>query len=276
MSTMSIMKAQSLKHRLTRVGNRIGVGMYRTLDGRLSGGSHVLMLTTPGRKTGVPRSTCMRFIDTADGYVVWGTGSGSPRDPEWFRNLRKAETAEVQIRDRHLKVHPRELVGQEREAVWRNVVLAQVPAVARLERKAGRTIPVALLQPLEGRPGGPVRLVRPEERTPGSPTPGMVREQAVVTGEMWAGFVTTDAGMTSGWHHHGDHETTIYVLSGGMRIEFGAGGAERVEAGPGDFLYVPPHAIHREGNPTEETGTAVVVRAGTGEVVTNVEGPAPG
>lgn len=121
----------------------------------------------------------------------------------------------------------------------------------------------------------PVRLVGPSERRPGPPTSGMVREQAVATEKMWAGFVTTEAGMTSGWHHHGDHESTIYVLSGKMRMEFGPGGAEVLEAGPGDFFYVPPHAIHREGNPSAEQGTAIVVRAGTGEAVTNVDGPEP-
>lgn len=120
-----------------------------------------------------------------------------------------------------------------------------------------------------------VRLVRSSERTRGAPTPGMVREQAVATGRMWAGFVTTEAGMVSGWHHHGDHESTIYVMTGAMRMEFGPGGAEVIEAGPGDFLYVPPHVIHRESNPSEQAGTAIVVRAGTGDPVTNVDGPPP-
>lgn len=58
----------TLKRRMTRVGNRIGVWMYRTLDGRLSSGSkdvHVLIVTTPGRQTGIPRSTCVRYLDTA-------------------------------------------------------------------------------------------------------------------------------------------------------------------------------------------------------------------
>jgi uncharacterized RmlC-like cupin family protein len=121
-----------------------------------------------------------------------------------------------------------------------------------------------------------VRLVKPTDRSPGQPTPGMVREQAVSTQEMWAGFVTTEAGMVSGWHHHGDHESTIYVLSGAMRMEFGPGGSQVLEAGPGDFLYVPPHTVHREGNPSSGRGTAIVVRVGTGEAVTNVDGPVPG
>jgi uncharacterized RmlC-like cupin family protein len=102
----------------------------------------------------------------------------------------------------------------------------------------------------------------------------MKREQAVETEGMWAGFVTTDAGMVSGWHHHGEYESSIYVVSGSLRMEFGAGGSEVVEASPGDFVYVAPHAIHREGNPSHVESTLIVVRAGSGEPVFNVEGPA--
>jgi len=143
----------TLKRRLTRAGNRIGVWMYRTLDGRLSSGSkdvHVLLITTPGRRTGIQRSTCVRYLEAPGGFVVWGTGSGSPGDPDWFRNLRKVEVADVQVMARHLRVRPRELVGAERGAMWNDVVVAQAPDVAKYARKAGRTIPVAVLQPTEG------------------------------------------------------------------------------------------------------------------------------
>jgi uncharacterized RmlC-like cupin family protein len=121
-----------------------------------------------------------------------------------------------------------------------------------------------------------VRRVRPTERTQGEPTPGMTREQAVTTDTMWAGFVRTDAGMVSGWHHHGEYETSIYVISGALRMESGPGGGEVLDAAPGDFVYVPAHAIHREGNPSSDESTLVVVRAGKGDPVINVEGPAPG
>jgi deazaflavin-dependent oxidoreductase (nitroreductase family) len=141
-----------VRRRLTRIGNRIGVWSYRALGGRLASGSrdvHVLLITTPGRRTGVPHSTCVRFLDTDGGLLVWGTGSGSPHDPDWFRNLRAADTADVQVRAEHFRVRPRELLGAERDAVWRDTVLARAPAVAKYAAKAGRTIPVALLTPLE-------------------------------------------------------------------------------------------------------------------------------
>ncbi len=143
----------TVKHGLTRVGNRVGVWMYQALDGRLSSGSkdvHVLMITTPGRRTGMPRSTCVRYLNTADGFVVWGTGSGSPHDPDWFRNLRKAKVADLQAGSKRIQVRPRELVGGERDAMWNNVVLTQAPEIAKYARRAGRTIPVAVLEPVEG------------------------------------------------------------------------------------------------------------------------------
>ena len=74
--------------------------------------------------------------------------------------------------------------------------------------------------------------ITPEERVEGKPTPGMAREEAIQTDGMWAGFVTTEAGMVSGWHHHGEYESAIYVITGGIRMEFGPGGSERFDAGP--------------------------------------------
>jgi F420H(2)-dependent quinone reductase len=140
--------ASPLRRRLTAVGNRIGVWLYRVSNGRAGGGAHrVLLMTVPGRRTGLPRSSCMRYLEHDGGYLVWGTASGATRDPDWFRNLRACETAQVQIGDAQLTVHRRELTGEERDRVWRDVVLARVPGVAKYELKARRTIPVALLTP---------------------------------------------------------------------------------------------------------------------------------
>jgi uncharacterized RmlC-like cupin family protein len=115
--------------------------------------------------------------------------------------------------------------------------------------------------------------VRPQERVEGQPTPGIVREQAIQTDRIWAGQASTEARMVSGWHHHGDFETVIYVMTGSLRMEFGPEGSHSFDAGPGDFVYVGKQAIHRESNPTDELASLVVVRAGEGSVVVNVEGP---
>src|ERR671914_2543035 len=103
-----------------------------------------------------------------------------------------------------------------------------------------------LQQDNESMVGEPIRRVVASERVEGQYTSGMVREEAIATEGLWAGLVRTDAGMTSGWHHHGNYETAIYVLSGLLRMESGVGGTDIAEAGSGDFVLVPRHTVHRE------------------------------
>jgi uncharacterized RmlC-like cupin family protein len=119
-----------------------------------------------------------------------------------------------------------------------------------------------------------ISVVRPADRTPGPATPGMNREEAFATDEVWAGFVRTEVGMMSGWHHHGDYESMIYVMTGSLRMEFGPGGSDVIDAEPGDFLRVPKGVVHRESNPSEAAAQVIVMRAGRGESTFNVDGPA--
>jgi uncharacterized RmlC-like cupin family protein len=121
-----------------------------------------------------------------------------------------------------------------------------------------------------------VSHVTPSGRVLADPTPGMQREQAVSVDGMWAGLVRTEAQMISGWHHHGEHDSAIYVVRGVLRMESGPGGTDVVEARAGDFVHVPKGAIHREGNPSDEESHLVVARAGRGLTTINVDGPAPG
>jgi deazaflavin-dependent oxidoreductase (nitroreductase family) len=141
----------SLKHRVQSRGNAFGVWLHRVGKGRIDslGSARVLMVTSPGRRTGVPRSTMVRYLDHDGGFLVWGTGGGAPTDPEWFRNLRRASSVSVEIGTTRHEVVADVLEGAERDRVWRDVVLARAPGVARYERKAGRVIPVAVLRPTE-------------------------------------------------------------------------------------------------------------------------------
>ncbi|MDT5035238.1 MAG: hypothetical protein QOE03_423 [Micromonosporaceae bacterium] len=120
---------------------------------------------------------------------------------------------------------------------------------------------------------GPIEMISPDGLVESDPTPGMRREQAIAVPGLWSGLVHTEPGATSGWHHHGEHETSLYVVSGAMRLEFGPGGRSVVDAGPGDFVHVPAHVVHRESNPTEQRATAVIARAGVGVSTVNVDEP---
>ena len=144
--------------RLTRWSNRFGVWLYRRSGGRLGGpgkGATIALLTVPGRRTGVPRTVALGLHPHGADYLAVGTGSGSPREPDWFRNLRVASNAGVQIRDRRLTVGVRVSVGEERDRLWEDVVLVQAPWRAKFERKAG----------LRWRPAEPRRMPRPERGT---------------------------------------------------------------------------------------------------------------
>jgi deazaflavin-dependent oxidoreductase (nitroreductase family) len=141
----------TFKRRLVRIGNRISVWMYRASDGRLlsTKKAKVLMITTPGRRTGVLHATCVRYLDSPEGLLVWGTASGAPSDPDWFRNLRRAKVADVQVGTKTVRARPRELLAEERDTAWQDVVLARAPEVEKYAQRAGRTIPVALLEPID-------------------------------------------------------------------------------------------------------------------------------
>jgi deazaflavin-dependent oxidoreductase (nitroreductase family) len=141
-----------LVRRLVTAVRKGAVFAYRRsggkVGGRALGGSPVLLLTVRGRSTGVPRTTPVSWFEHEGGYVVVGSGGGSAGDPQWFRNLRRATTAEVEVGRQPHTVTVRELKGAEREQVWHDVVIARTPAFARYPAKAGRDIPLALLTPV--------------------------------------------------------------------------------------------------------------------------------
>ena len=107
-------------------------------------------------------------------------------------------------------------------------------------------------------------------------TPGMHREAAISRAsagadKIWAGTVEIQPGARTGPHHHGPLESVIYVLHGRARMRWGDRLEFAAEAGPGDFIYVPPHVPHQEINASEdEPLSCVVVRSDQEPVVVNL------
>ena len=128
--------------------------------------------------------------------------------------------------------------------------------------------------------GRELRVVRPQERDRGTAqTPGMQREAGVAGStvgaqKLWLGHVTMAPGVKSGAHHHGPVESAIYILSGRARFRYGARLEQAVEAGPGDFVFVPPEAVHQEINLDENAPIEMIVaRDGQENIVVNVDLP---
>ena len=112
-------------------------------------------------------------------------------------------------------------------------------------------------------------------------TPGMVRSEAISGRQvgaqsLWMGTTVMAPASRSGDHHHGASETGIYVVSGHPAFVFrdpATGALARLEAGPGDFVWVPPDLPHREENPDPETAAVVVIARSTQKaMVVGVDG----
>src|SRR5438876_12185110 len=125
-----------------------------------------------------------------------------------------------------------------------------------------------------------IRIVKHDEldaRT--AQTLGMQRRAAVTTertgaAKLWAGTVTIDPKAKTGAHHHGDLESVIYVVNGVARLRWGDKLEFMAEAGPGDFIYVPPFVPHQEINASDtEPLSCVLCRSGQQPVVVNLDIP---
>jgi uncharacterized RmlC-like cupin family protein len=108
-------------------------------------------------------------------------------------------------------------------------------------------------------------------------TAGMRRLEAIsgkIAGseKVWMGQTHVAPGTGSGDHHHGEAETAIYVLSGRPAFVFADGDAEvRLEAEPGDYIFVPPYVPHREENPGAEEAVVIIARSSQEAIVVNLE-----
>jgi uncharacterized RmlC-like cupin family protein len=126
-----------------------------------------------------------------------------------------------------------------------------------------------------------VRVVHADELDPNTPqTPGMHREATIDAAragaeKLWAGTVVIHPDAKTGPHHHGELESIIYVVSGRARMRWGERLEFMAEAGPGDFIYVPPYVPHQEINASPDSSlSCVVVRSGQEPVVVNLDMPA--
>src|SRR5438093_12851587 len=123
-----------------------------------------------------------------------------------------------------------------------------------------------------------VRVVRSAELDLNTPqTPGMTRAAAIDharTGasKLWAGTVSIHPNAKTGAHHHGELESVIYVVKGRARMRWGEKLEYTAEAGPGDFIYVPPFVPHQEINASpDEPLECVLVRSDNEAGVVNLD-----
>jgi uncharacterized RmlC-like cupin family protein len=127
-----------------------------------------------------------------------------------------------------------------------------------------------------------VRIIHSDELDLNTPqTPGMTRAEAISNArvgaqKLWAGTVVVHPGAKTGPHHHGELETVLYIIRGRARMRWGDRLEFVDEAGPGDFIFVPPYVPHQELNARSDMPVeAVVVRSGQKPIVVSLDIPTP-
>jgi F420H(2)-dependent quinone reductase len=123
--------------------------LYRASGGRLghrAPGFQFLLLGCRGRKSGREYVTPLLYVPDGDRFVVVGSNAGDARDPAWWKNLRANPDGWVQVGRARKAVRAREASPAELAALWPQVVSAY-RSFERYRRRAGRPIPLVLLEP---------------------------------------------------------------------------------------------------------------------------------
>ena len=141
----------TVAQRLWKAGNTAAVWVYRRTGGRVGGrargGSPVLLLTVAGRRSGLPHTVPVAYVERDGDYYLAATAGGQPREPQWIRNLRAASTATIEVGRERRTVSVEVLSGAASDAAWADVIVATHPSFGPYEAKSGRRIAVARLRP---------------------------------------------------------------------------------------------------------------------------------
>jgi len=136
---------------------RLHRAAYRATGGRVGGrlvGLDVLLLTTTGRRTGLPRTTPMPFYRDGDRLVLVGSNGGADTDPAWWKNLQATPEAEVEIGRERLAVRAALATPEDRDRLWPRLKEWNAN-YRRYETKTTRRIPVVILTPEPSRGSRP-------------------------------------------------------------------------------------------------------------------------
>lgn len=107
-------------------------------------GTHCLLLTTTGAKSGKQRIAPLIYGTYGDDYLVVASKGGAPEHPAWYVNLAADPHVRVQVKDEAFDAIARDATADERAAVWA-IMVREWPAYDEYQTKTDREIPVVVL-----------------------------------------------------------------------------------------------------------------------------------
>src|SRR6476620_8130103 len=97
----------------------------------------MLTLTTPGRKTGRPRTVQLAYHRDGDDYLVVASSMGSQTHPGWRYNLEASGRAQVRVREGVFTATATLLTAQEKQRLW-PAIQKTIPQMATYVRRTDR------------------------------------------------------------------------------------------------------------------------------------------
>lgn len=108
-------------------------------------GTHALLLTTTGRKSGASHTTPLIYGRDGDRYLIVASKGGADEPPAWYLNLTAQPDVELQVQDEVFPARARTATADEKAALWPTMV-GEWPAYADYQQKTERDIPVVVLE----------------------------------------------------------------------------------------------------------------------------------
>lgn len=132
-----------------RLFGRLHTGLFKLLGGRLVDqvglGRKVLLLTTTGRKSGLPRTAPVVYMPHGGALIVYPSNGGKESPPAWWLNLQANPSATVQIGAETHPVRAQQAGAAEYDALWPEAAQYN-PHWRQYERSVQRRIPLVILE----------------------------------------------------------------------------------------------------------------------------------
>jgi deazaflavin-dependent oxidoreductase (nitroreductase family) len=128
--------------------NEEHVRVYRETNGErgyIWNGAPILLFTSTGRKSGLPRTIAIIYTQVGDKYVIIASKGGSPTHPKWYLNIEDDPNVEFQIKGDKFKARARTAESPEREQLWAEAIKTW-PNYDIYQSRTERRIPVVVIE----------------------------------------------------------------------------------------------------------------------------------
>jgi deazaflavin-dependent oxidoreductase (nitroreductase family) len=127
--------------------NKAIIDEFRANQGAVTGqfaGTPLLLLTTMGAKSGLPRINPLAFLADNGDHIIFASYAGGPTNPPWYHNLLANSQVRVEVGSESFSATA-EILGEPQRTDLYQKMADQIPTFAKYQSKTTRVIPVIRL-----------------------------------------------------------------------------------------------------------------------------------